>query len=35
MTKNPYGKKKLFFKDATQKWATLVERGIVIEFQPT
>jgi hypothetical protein len=35
LTKNPNGKKKLVFKDATQKSATLVERGIVIEFQPT
>ena len=35
LTENPYGGKKLFFKDATQKSATLVERGIAIEFQPT
>ena len=27
--------KKNFFNDATQKLATLVERGIAIEFQPT
>ena len=35
MTENPYGKKKLFFKDATQKSATLVQWGIVVEFLPT
>jgi hypothetical protein len=34
LTENPYGKKKLFFKDATQKSARVVERRIVIEFQP-
>ena len=34
LTKNPYGKKKHFFKDATQKSASVVERGIAIEFQP-
>jgi hypothetical protein len=34
LTQNPYGKKKLFFKDATQKSASMVERGFVIEFQP-
>ena len=36
LTENPYGKKKLFFKDATQKSARVVERGIeiYIEFQP-
>ena len=34
LTQNPYGKKKLFFKDATQKSARVVERGIDIEFQP-
>jgi hypothetical protein len=35
LTKNPYGKKKLIFKDATQKSATLVQCGIAIEFVPT
>jgi hypothetical protein len=35
LTENLYGKKKLVFKDATQKSATLVERGIAITFQPT
>ena len=34
LTENPYGEKKLFFKDATQKSARVVERGILIEFQP-
>ena len=34
LTENPYGKKNLFFKDATQKSARVVERGIAIEFQP-
>ena len=34
LTENPYGKKKLFFKAATQKSARVVERGIAIEFQP-
>ena len=34
LTENPYGKKKLCFKDATQKSARVVERGILIEFQP-
>ena len=35
LTENPYGKKKLFFNDATQKSATLVPRGIEIEVVPT
>jgi hypothetical protein len=35
VTKNPYGKKKLFFKDATQKSATLVLCGIAVELEPT
>jgi hypothetical protein len=35
LTQNPYEKKNLFFKDATQKSATLVQWGIVIEFVPT
>ena len=35
LTENPYGKKKLFFKDATQKSAPLVVSGIAIELQPT
>jgi hypothetical protein len=30
LTENPHGKKKLFFKDATQKTATMVERGIAM-----
>jgi hypothetical protein len=34
MTKNPYGKKKLVFKDATQKSASVVQWGIDIEFVP-
>ena len=34
LTENPYGKKKLFFKDATQKSASMVEHGIDIQFQP-
>ena len=35
LTENPYGKKKLFFNDATQKSAPLVPWGIVIELEPT
>jgi hypothetical protein len=35
LTENPYGKKKLFFKDATQKSATMVVGGIAIELQPS
>ena len=34
LTENPYGKKKLFFKDATQKSARVVVGGIAIELQP-
>ena len=34
MTENPYGKKKLFFKDATQNSASMVVGGIEIELQP-
>ena len=34
LTENPYGKKKLFLKAATQKSARVVERVILIEFQP-
>jgi hypothetical protein len=34
LTENPYGKKKLFFKDATQTSASMVVSGIVIELQP-
>ena len=33
-TKNPYGKKKLFCKDATQKSASVVQSGIAVEFVP-
>ena len=34
LTENPYGKKTLFFKDATQKSASMVVYGIAIELQP-
>ena len=34
LTENPYGKKKLVFKDATQKSASMVERGVAMKFQP-
>jgi hypothetical protein len=34
-TENPYGEKKLFFKDATEKSATLVLGGIAVELEPT
>ena len=34
LTENPYGKKKLFFKDATQKSASMVRCGIEIESVP-
>jgi hypothetical protein len=34
LTENPYGKKKLFFKDATQKSASVVVGGIAVELQP-
>jgi hypothetical protein len=35
LTKNPYGKKNFFFKDATQKSAPLVLFGIALELEPT
>ena len=35
LTENPYGKKKLVFKDATQKSATMVLRGIRIKMVPS
>ena len=34
LPENPYGEKKLFFKDATQKSASMVQWGIAIEFVP-
>jgi hypothetical protein len=34
LTENPYGKKKLFFKDATQKSVSMVAPGIAINVQP-
>ena len=34
LIENPYGKKKLFFKDATQKSDSMVASGIGIELQP-
>jgi hypothetical protein len=34
LTENPYGKKNVFFKDATQKSARVVVGGIEIELQP-
>ena len=34
LTKNPYGEKKLFFKDATQKSARVVRCVIAIESVP-
>ena len=34
LTENPYRRKKLFFKDATQKSARVVSRGIAIEVVP-
>jgi hypothetical protein len=34
LTENPYGKKQLFFKDATQKSASVVLGGIEIELVP-
>jgi hypothetical protein len=34
LTENPYGKKKLFFKAATQKSGSMVQWGIAIEFVP-
>ena len=35
LTENPYGKKKLFCKDATQKSVSMVAPGIALEVQPT
>ena len=35
LTENPYGKKTLVFKDATQKSAPLVLCGIAVELEPT
>ena len=34
LTENPYLKKKLIFKDATQKSASVVQWGIGVEFVP-
>jgi hypothetical protein len=34
LTENPYGEKKLFLKDATQKSARVVLGGIAIELEP-
>jgi hypothetical protein len=34
LTENHYGKKKTFFKDETQKSASVVPRGIVIKMVP-
>jgi len=34
LTKNPYGEKKLFYNDATQKSARVVRCGIEIESVP-
>ena len=34
LTENPYGKKKLFFKDATQKSASVVLGEVSIELVP-
>ena len=34
LTENPDLKKKLFFKDATQKSASVVASGIELELQP-
>jgi hypothetical protein len=34
LTENPYRKKKIVFKDATQKSASMVQWGIAIEFVP-
>jgi hypothetical protein len=35
LTENPHWKKKLFFKDATQKSATMVQWGNAVEFVPS
>jgi hypothetical protein len=34
LTESPYEKKKLFFKDASQKSAPLLQLGIAVEFVP-
>jgi hypothetical protein len=34
LTENPYGKKNLFLKDATQKSASVVAPEIAVEVQP-
>ena len=34
LTENPYGEKKLFCEDATQKSASMVAPGIAIKVQP-
>ena len=34
LTENPYGEKKRFFKDATQKSARVVLCGIAVELEP-
>jgi hypothetical protein len=34
LTDNPYSEKKIFFKDATQKSASMVPLGIAIELEP-
>jgi hypothetical protein len=34
LIEDTYGKKKLFFKDATQKSGSMVVSGILIELQP-
>jgi hypothetical protein len=34
LIKNPYGEKKLCFKDATQKSASVVQWGMGVEFVP-
>jgi hypothetical protein len=35
LTENPYRRKKTFFKDATQKSATMILGGIAIELVPS
>jgi hypothetical protein len=34
LTENPYGKKKLFVKDATQKSGSMVPHGIAMKVVP-
>jgi len=34
LIENPYGKKKLFYKDATQKSGSMVPRGISMKVVP-